>query len=73
MIFSPCADQKFEYSTVTDSVRGWKTDTQEKTLKTKTKAPVKKVKRVEKIVAVLQMGSTAVPVQLLQDREVGIA
>lgn len=54
-------------------MRGWKTDTQEKMLKTKTKAPVKKVKSVEKIVAVLQMGSTAVSIQLLQDREEGIA
>lgn len=68
-----CRSREFEYSTATDSVRGWKTDTQEKMLKTKTKAPVKKVKRVEKIVAVVQMGSTAVPVQLLQDREEGIA
>lgn len=29
IIFSSCADQEFVYSTVRDSMRGWKTDAQD--------------------------------------------
>lgn len=55
---------KSEYSTVRDSMRGWKTGTQ---MTPKTKSAVKN-KEGKKIVAVLQMSCTAVPDQLSQDR-----